>query len=41
VGSGEHDETVGMGALRIGKDFESDIQYFDGEEVERITTVMG
>lgn len=54
VGSGEHDETVGMGALRIGKDFESDTQYFDGEmcelrlyyaafdgeEVERITTVM-
>lgn len=34
VGSGTHSETVGMGALRIGKDFESDSQYFDGQMCE-------
>ena len=34
VGGGTHDDTVGTDEMHIGRDFESDIQYFDGEMYE-------
>ena len=43
VGGGSHDDTVDTEEMRIGRDFESDIQYFNGEiyEVRLYYTAFG